>query len=191
LDTANQLAYTYAYTRRDVPAPSPIPGQLFATHPAVDFVLSARKDPEIIRELDVTIPNPGFDRARLDFTGIRVATPFSYGADIYLTPDEEEFRPRDVTFRERYLVDFLYIWKAHHHGAHSHHNDPAMTRNIAVDVTRALTSLARSAEGRRWKARIALVADDVTVAPMHGLEAVDMSDAVGSIDFRDVTLNLK
>ncbi len=191
LDPVNQLQYTYDYTRRDVPVPPPVPGQLFTTHPAVDFALSGRRDPEIVRSLDVTVPKPGFGRARLNFTGVRVTTPLSYGADIYLVPADEAFRPREVGFRERYLVGLLYMWKAHHHGTHGGHgghNDPARTHNIAVDVTRALGELARSGDGRRWKVWVALTPDSLSHAPMHVLAAANANDAAMNLDFRDVTL---
>jgi tyrosinase len=190
LDPESQLQYTYDYTRRDVPVPPPVPGQLFATHPALDFALSGRKDPEIVRSLDVTVPAPGFARARLNFTGVQVMTPFSYDAEIYLVPADEAFRPREASFRERYFVGYLYIWK-HHHGAHGEHGDPnapPRMHNIAVDVTRALAELARSGDGRRWKVWIALAADTEPHAPVNVLEAATATDAATSMDFRDVTL---
>jgi tyrosinase len=191
LDTVNQLQYTYDYTRRDVPPSVPVPGQLFTTHPAVDFVLSGRRDPDIVRSLDLTVPRPGFSRARLNFTGVQVMPPFSYGIDIYMVPADEEFQPREKSVRERYLVDLVYIWKAHHHGphgGHGGHNNPMLMHNIAVDVTRALGELARSGDARRWKVWIALSAASVSRAPMRLLAAATDYDAVMNVNFRDVTL---
>jgi tyrosinase len=191
LDPLNQLQYTYDYTRHDAPSPPPLPNQLFTTHPAVDFVLSGHKDPEIVRSLDVAAPEPGFRRARLNFTGVQVTTPFSYGADIYLVPADEEFQPREAGFRERYLVDLMYMWKAHPHGAHEGHGGhghPALTHNIAVDVTRTLDELAHSGDQRPWKVWIALTADSASMAHMHVPDAANTHNVAMNMDFRSVTL---
>lgn len=191
LDPVNQLGYTYDYTRRDVPVAPPVPGQLFTTHPAVDFVLSGRKDPEIVRSLDVIVPKPGFATARLNFRGVQVMTPFSYSADIYLVPRDEEFRPREVLFRERYLVNFLYIWMAHHHGSHGgngSHSETVHTHNIAVNVTLTLGELASYGDERRWRVWIALSTDSLSLAPVHALIAATANDSAMKMDFRDVTL---
>ncbi len=63
LDTAAQLGYVYEY--KPGPPPPTLPSELeaarpFPAHPAFDFVVSAHKPPEIVRALDVTIPEPGF-----------------------------------------------------------------------------------------------------------------------------------
>ena len=53
------------YEYKPGPPPPTPPSDLdaarpFPAHPAFDFVVSARKAPEIVRALDVTIPAPGF-----------------------------------------------------------------------------------------------------------------------------------
>ncbi len=102
-----------------------------------------------MRTLDVTVPAPGFKAAQLLFTKVNVATPFSYGADIYLTPAGEELRTTDRGFRERCLADMLYFWKAYgHHSGHAGH-----TVDLIADVGKALQSLADTHAGEPWRVR--------------------------------------
>ncbi len=95
--------------------------------------------PALVRTLEL-------DRARAGRGGrdaaarqtSRCTTPFSYGADIYLTPAGEELRTEDRAFRARYLADVLYFWKSHHsHGDNTH--------NITVDLGRVIEALSPAA----------------------------------------------
>lgn len=196
LDPVVQLGYTYEWlpgaappARRAVAAQS-----LFPTHPAVDFVVSARKQPELVRTLDVTIPAPGFDVARLTFTEVNVMASFSYGADIYLTPEDEEFRPNDRDFRDRYLADLLYLWKPHDHG---HGGHGRRTIDIAVDIGRALTSLAGKHPGEKWRVSVALTASEGGLRPHNGdhdhkgvAAAPPPGDPADAMNFGDLTLRI-
>ena len=164
LDTKAQLGYVYEYT----PGPPPPTPQSvleavrpFPAHPAFDFVVSARKRPEIVRALDVTIPAPGFSGAQLVLSGMNVHTPFSYSADVYLTPAGEELRLDDREFRATHLVDLLYIWKAHHGGGDGH------SRDLVVDLNAALMPLSETHAGERWRVSVALGASE-TRAPAQG-----------------------
>jgi tyrosinase len=169
LDPAAQLGYTYEWTPGEPPPARPevAAKALFPAHPAVDFAVSARKQPEIVRTLDVAIPDPGFDEARLTFTDVNVRTAFSYGADIYLAPESEEFRPNDRDFRDRHLADMLYFWKAHHHGGHG--GDGGHERHtLIVDIGRALASLADQHPGEKWRVTVALAASEGGRRPENG-----------------------
>lgn len=168
LDPATQLRYTYLYTPGTPPASDGGGGErLFATHPAVDFVVSGRKAPELVRSLDVAVPRPGFTSARLVVTGLKISSSFSYGVDVYLTPADEEFRPEDVEFRERYLVDLLFVWRHHHHhgpvGRARHgHDQPEPSQphalDAVVDIGQAIGSLARTHPEQPWRLWVALAA---------------------------------
>jgi hypothetical protein len=155
LDPETQLGYVYEYTpgelapeRREALAAAPFP-----THPALDVVASARNRPALVRTIEFTVPQPGVKDALLRLTHVHVTTPFSYGADIYVTPASEELRTEARAFRERYLANVLYFWQSHHsHGENTH--------NITVDVGRAFKSLARSHAGERWVVSVALTASD-------------------------------
>lgn len=164
LDHERQLGYVYEYTpgpaapeRREVRAAAPFP-----THPALDVVTSARSTPALVRTLELTVPSPdSVDGASLQLTDVKVTTPFSYGADIYLTPAGEELRTEDRAFRERHLADVLYFWKAHHaHGDHTH--------VISLDLGRVLRSLARAHAGERWVVSVALTASTTSSGPGGG-----------------------
>ena len=193
LDTETQLGYVYEYTpgeqapvRPAVAAPP-----LFPAHPAFDFVVSARKKPELVRTLDITIPKPGVEGAYLLLTGMNVTTPFSYSADIYLTPAGEELHLEDREFRATHLADLLYFWQAHH-GA----ND-ARTHDLTVDLGRALRALAETHAGERWRVSVALGASGTRPRPHHGehehphaAAAPQAVDPAEVIDFGDLTLNV-
>jgi hypothetical protein len=167
---ATELGYTYQYTPGTLPPAHLGVGageeRLFATHPAVDFAVSGRKAPELVRSLDVTVPRQGLTSARLVVTGLKVPWSFSYGVDIYLTPADEEFRPEDVEFRERYLIDLLFVWRHHLHGhagrADHSHGQPGPLEphalDVAVDVGQAVGSLARTHPGQEWRLWVALAA---------------------------------
>lgn len=107
LDTKTQLGYVYEHTPGEqAPAWATVEATaLFPAHPAFDFVVSARKKPELVRTLDVTIPEPGFENAQLLLTGVNVMTPFSYSADIYLARASEELHLEDREFRATHLAD--------------------------------------------------------------------------------------
>jgi tyrosinase len=205
LDPAAQLGCTYEYTPAE-PLMALGGERLFASHPAVDFALSGRTRPEVVRTLDVTIPKPGFNAARLVFTGLQVATPFSYGLDIYLTPRGEQLRPQDADFRDRYLLDLLYLWRAHHHdgrphGSHHNHEQPgqhARTLNFAVDVGQALGSLAQTHAGQTWRVWVALAAAASAPGALHAHEervagtaaAMSVDTLANSMDFHDLRLRV-
>jgi tyrosinase len=195
LDTKTQLGYVYEYTPGEpAPArPAVAAGGLFPAHPAFDFVVSARKPPELARTLDVTIPARGFEGAHLLLTGVNVATPFSYSADIYLTPAGEELRLEDREFRATHLAGLLYFWRVHHGGEHRR------THDLTVDLGPALRSLAETRPGEQWRVSVTLGASETKPAPHHGdhehghthraaaRQAVDLPEAM---DFDDLTLNV-
>jgi tyrosinase len=143
-DTERQLGYIYEYTpgevapeQREARAPTP-----FRTHPALDVVASARNRPALVRTIEFSV-QPGSEHALLRLTDVSVTTPFSYSADIYLTPAGEKLRTEDRAFRERHLADVLYFWQSQHsHGENTH--------DITVDLGSALKSLARSHAGEQW-----------------------------------------
>jgi hypothetical protein len=192
LETEAQLGYVYEYTPGE-PAPTPTV-ELFPTHPALDFVASARKPPAIVRTVEFTVPQPGVEGATLRFTDVHVTTPFSYGADVYLTPAGEELRTQDRAFRARYLANMLYFWRAHHsHGDNTH--------NITVDLSRALPYLTRSHAGERWVVSVALTASDSGGTPHggghghdhgggHGHPALAPADPAQTMNFGDLTLDI-
>ena len=164
LDPANDLGYTYLYTP-GTPAPSDLGGgeRLFATHPAVDFVVSGRKTPELVRSLDVAVPQPGLTSAQLVVTGLKILSSFSYGVDLYLAPADEEFRPQDAGFRERHLVNLLFVWRHHHHHDPSDpvrrgQPEPSHALNAVVDIGQAIGSLATTRPGQPWRLWVALAA---------------------------------
>jgi hypothetical protein len=162
-------------------------------HPAFDFVVSARKKPELVRTLDVTIPAPGFEGAQLLLTGVNVMTAFSYSADIYLTPAGEELRLDDREFRATHLADLLYFWQAHHG------SNGARTHDLTVDLGRALESLAETHQGEEWRVSVALAASETQPRPHHGhhepgevraAAAPQAADLAETMDFGDLTLNV-
>lgn len=154
LDPETQLGYVYEYTPGEVaPEREAQAAAFFPTHPALDVVTSARNRPALVRTIELTVPQPGVKDALLRLTDVHVTTPFSYGADIYLTPASEELRTEDRTFRQRYLANVLYFWQSHHsHGDNTH--------NITVDLGSAVKSLARSHAGEQWVVSVALTASD-------------------------------
>jgi len=172
-----QLGYTYEYIPGDRPPVRALVGAgdgLFAAHPAVDFVVSGRKTPELVRSLDVKVPQRDLTSARLVVTGLKIPSSFSYGLDVYLAPADQDFRPEDVEFRERYLVDQLFVWRHHAHGdprqpQHGHGRSEQPQRhalNALVDVGQAVGSLARNRPGQDWRLWVALAAvtDEVGAA---------------------------
>ena len=184
VDTEMQLGYVYEYTPGPPPPPPPsglLAAQAFPAHPAFDFVVSARKEPEIVRELDVEIPAPGFSVAELVLSGFNVHTPFSYSADIYLTPADEELRLDDRDFRATHLVDLVYIWKAHHGGDERH------SRDLVVDLKRALVPLSETHAREKWRISVALGASE-TPAPQA--EEVPAGDRAAAMEFGDLTLDV-
>ena len=113
----------------------------------------ARNRPALVRTLELTVPEPGVDVAKLHLGDVKVTTPFSYSADIYLTPAGEELRTEDREFRARYLADVRYIWKSHHaHGDHTH--------NMTVDLGQIVRALANRHAGEPWVVSVALTASD-------------------------------
>ena len=190
LDTM-QLGYVYEYTPGEPaparPAVAAMP--LFPAHPAFDFVVSARKEPDLVRTLDITIPEPGVEGAHLLLTGMNVTTPFSYSADIYLTPAGEELRLEDREFRATHLADLLYFWRAHHGGHDRRAHD------LTVDLGGALKSLAEAHAGEQWRVSIALGASQTPPRPHHrehehGAAAHPEGDLAQTMDFGDLTLNV-
>jgi hypothetical protein len=186
LDTEAQLGYRYEFSPGE-PAPPPT-AAIFPTHPAIDFVASARTEPAIVRTVEFNVPPPGVESAVLQFTDVHVTTPFSYGADIYLTPAGEELRTSDRAFRATYLANMLFFWKAHHsHGDNKH--------VITVDVGRALTYLARSHAGERWVVSVALTAVEGG-GHGHGGHEHDPAAAAApasaeAMNFGDLTLDIR
>jgi hypothetical protein len=136
--------------------------------------VSGHKEPELVRTLDVSVPEPDFEGAQLVLTNVKAAGHFSYGADIYLTPADEELHPLDRDFRERYLADTLYFWKhLHHHGGHA---TPEL--DMSVDLTGVLKSLAAARPHERWRLSVALAASG------------DSHPQPEMLDFGDLTLNV-
>ncbi len=146
LDPETQLGYVYEYTPGEVPPEQPDAQAAapFPTHPALDVVTSARSRPALVRTIELTVPQPGVKDALLRLTDVHVTTPFSYGADIYLTRAGEELRTEDRAFRQRYLANVLYFWRAHHSLGDN-------TNNITVDLGSAVKSLtARMPASSGW-----------------------------------------
>jgi len=149
------MGYVYEYTPGPV---APVPREAraeapFPAHPARDVVASARNRPALVRTLELTVPKPGVDVAKLHLGDVKVTTPFSYSADIYLTPAGVELRTENHEFRARYLADVRYIWKSHHaHGDHTH--------NMTVDLGRIVRALANRHAGESWVVSVALTASD-------------------------------
>lgn len=153
LDPETQLGYVYEYTPGEVPPDVQAAAALFPTHPALDVVTSARNQPALVRTIEFTVPQPGVTDASLRLTDVHVTLPFSYGADIYLTPAGEKLRTQDRAFRQRHLANVLKIWRAHHaHGDNTH--------DITVDLGRAVQALAGSHAGEQWVVSVALTASD-------------------------------
>ncbi|MDQ4032330.1 MAG: tyrosinase family protein [Actinomycetota bacterium] len=192
LDPEAQLGYVYEYTpgevapEREAQAVAPFP-----THPALDVVTSARNRPALVRTISLTVPQPGVKDALLRLTDVHVTRPFSYGADIYLTPAREELRTEDRAFRARYLANVLYFWQSHHsHGDNTH--------NITVDLGRALKSLARPHAGELWVVSVALTARD-SGGNGHGVHdrghpeaaAAETANPAQMMNFGDLTLDVR
>lgn len=210
LDPATDLGYTYLYTPGTPPTSGGSGERLFATHPAVDFVVSGRKTPELVRSLDVTVPQPGFTSAQLLVTGLKIPSSFSYGVDVYLTPADEEFRPDEVGFRERYLVDLLFVWRHHHHHetadrARHDHRQPEPSQphalNAVIDIGQAIDSLAKTRPGQPWRLWVALAAmtdelDDAGTAQGGGVRfrpaaAMARDNLAKSMEPGDLTVVVK
>lgn len=192
LDT-KALGYLYEYAPGEQPPARPAVAAMapFPAHPAFDFVVSARKKPELVRTLDITIPAPRVEGAHLLLTGMNVTTPFSYSADIYLTAAGEELRLEDRGFRAAHLADLLYFWQAHHGP-----ND-GRTHDLTVDLGPALKALAETHAGEQWRVSVALGASGTRPRPHHGehghphAAAAPLAiDPAGMIDFGDLTLNV-
>ncbi|HEY0071462.1 MAG TPA: hypothetical protein VGE04_15970, partial [Chloroflexia bacterium] len=178
----------------------------FPVHPAKDFALSGRKEPDVVRTTDLTIPEPGAVNGQVRIKGVNVATPVSYNGDIYLSPPDVEFNPQDREFREKYFADLISIWKAHSghdhsgHGGHGAHDASADSNgrievDLVVDLTPQLSSLAQSHAGETWKLNIALTAFPEQVRG-NGLRADAAPSAVSRsrdevaalIDIKDVQM---
>jgi Common central domain of tyrosinase len=186
LDAA-KMGYEYEYKpQQPAMAFAEVVGQLFVSHPAVDFVWSGTRSPALVRTADLNIPGSGFHTAKLVFTGVNVANPVSYEGDIYLTPKGQDFRPQDPDFRRRFLVDLIFIWEAHRmsgatgggHGAH------AASAYVVLDITRRLRRLSETHSGERWTISVALNVDPTakTAAPASIAEIVNFKDLL--IDIR-------
>ena len=194
LDTKTQLGYVYEYTPGEQAPPRRADSATprFPAHPAFDFVVSARKKPDLVRTLDITIPEPGVEGAHLLLTGVKVMTPFSYSADIYLTPVGEELHLEDREFRATHLADLLYFWQAHHGG-----ND-GRTHDLTVDLGRALKALAEAHAGEQWRISVALGASDAQPRHhgehdhdhAHGAAGHPAVDPAVTLDFGDMVLNV-
>jgi tyrosinase len=194
LDT-RQLGYLYQDTPGEpAPArPAVAATPLFPAHPAFDFVVSASRKPDLVRTLDITIPQPGVDGAHLLLTGVKVTTPFSYSADVYLTPAGEELRLEDRDFRATHLADLLYFWQAHH-GGHA-----GRTHDLTIDLGRALKALATTHAGEQWRVWVALGASETPRRPHHGehehphangAAAPQEVDLAAAMNFGDLTLDI-
>jgi hypothetical protein len=192
LDTETQLGYIYEYAPGEqAPAVSTLeatPG--FPAHPAFDFAVSARKQPELVRTLDVTIP-ASFEGAHLLLTGVNVMTPFSYSADVYLTHPGEELRFEDRDFRATHLADLLYFWRAHHGDGRRR------THDLTVDLGPALRSVANGRAGEHWRVSVALGASDTKPRHHHGDHQHGHGSAVDDaavraeiMDFDELTLTV-
>jgi hypothetical protein len=130
----------------------------FQIHPAVDFALSGRREPVVVRALDFTVPQPGFSRVYLRVTGVTTGTPFNYEGNVYLVPQDVEFQPRDPAFREMHFADLFTILQTPGHltPAGSVEPDSLGETEIVVDLTKQLQSLAQSHAGETWIAIVAL-----------------------------------
>jgi tyrosinase-like protein len=188
LDTA-MLGYTYEYTPGEVAPEQHVGAAPFPTHPALDIATSASSRPALVRTIELTVPPPGVKDALLQLTEVQVTRPFSYGADIYLTPASEQLRTDDRAFREQYLANVLFFWEAHHsHGENKH--------NITVDLGRALKSLAYSHAGEQWVVSVALTMSDGGGAGHgdgHGhpeAMAAVAADPAEMMNFGDLTLDV-
>ena len=215
------LGYSYDYTPPPPIAdgsPLGIAGteELFPTHPAKDFALSGVKEPETVRTMEVTIPDTEVSDGKMRMTGVKVATPFTYSGDVYLTPPGVEFNPQDPDFREKYFADLFTVWRAHEghdehtghgHGGHEDHgghegheghdmgNGTSSTRqiDIVVDLTPELRSLAQSHAGETWTVSVALVVqpDEQASGDMLGAAPSDDSGPRESVDFDSMRLELR
>jgi Common central domain of tyrosinase len=184
LDLETQLGYIYEYTPGE-PPPEQIRA-LFPTHPALDIVTSARNRPALVRTIELTVPAPGVEDVSLRLSDVHVTTPFSYGADIYLSPADEELHTDDRKFRQRYLADVLYFWQSHHsHGDNTH--------TITVDLSRAVKSLAHSHAGERWMVSVALTASDRGGSghDHDHFQAAAPANPAERMNFGDLTLHIR
>jgi hypothetical protein len=159
LDAA-KMGYQYEYNpAKSTGVLAEVAGQLFVTRPAVDFVWSGVRPSALVRTADFRIPEPGFHTAKLVFTGVNVANSVSYEGDIYLTPRGENFRPQDPDFRRHFLLDLIFIWKAHHMSSAMHGGAQGSSAYVVVDITRALRTLAETHHGETWMVSVALNPD--------------------------------
>ena len=187
-----KLGYAYEYLPGEVAPEQDEAAAPFPTHPALDVVPSARNRPAVVRTIAFTVPQPGIKDALLRLTDVHVTTPFSYGADIYLTPANEELRTEARAFRARYLANILYFWKAHHS-----HGDTLHT--VTVDLGRALQPLVRSHAGEQWVVSVALTASN-SGGNGHGgghhpghpeAAAREAGDPAEMMNFGDLTLDVR
>lgn len=190
LDTETQLGYVYEYTPGEVAPGLVVAAAVFPTHPALDVVTSARNQPALVRTIELIVPQPGVQEALLRLTDVHVTTPFSYGADVYLTPAGEKLRTEDRSFRQQYLANVLYFWRSHHsHGDNTH--------DITVDLGRAVQALARSHAGEQWTVSVALTASGSGDGHggghggHHRATAAEAADPAEVMNFGDLTLDVR
>ena len=165
---ASQLGYTYA--------------QKTLLHPGlVARVASERMTP--IKELsfDVTIPKPGFKRAKLLISGEKTEGASPHVVYYYLYPPNVKLSVDDPQFREKYYagMDAVFGGASVAGAAHAHH--PPNSK-IRVDVTKALGRAAEKSAGEKWKitavyrgaydresgkARPCLLGQDVNQGPIY------------------------
>ena len=97
---------------------------------------------------DFTVPSPGFERAELHISEVKLAGAASHVVRYYAHPAGVAFRADDPSFQK-----YLAATDAHFGGppaagkAHGHHPPRGEVR---VDVTKALARLARSHAGEAW-----------------------------------------
>jgi tyrosinase len=203
-DPGPDKGYSYEYTPPAPPtegALESVSAELFPTHPAKDFAASGQKEPEAVETMAITIPEPGFSEGQVRLKGVTLGTPFPYSGDIYLSPQDVAFNPRDFDFREKYFVNLISIWMGHEgHEGHGDHNDHGAGNtahgmhdvDILVDLTPQLRSLAATHAGETWNLNVALVTLEDEQQPQGMLEAVEGSAAPADIvKLRDMQLEIK
>ncbi|HEY0068596.1 MAG TPA: hypothetical protein VGE04_01360 [Chloroflexia bacterium] len=168
------------------------PRRYFPTHPAVDFAQSGIREPDVVHRLEFVVPPPGFKEAWLRLSGVKVSPPVSYSGDVYITPIDVEFTPRDRTFRQTYFVDLISMLgssppRGSGEGDRGPPNggraeDPAGVP-LVVDLTGQLVSLAQEHEGEVWVITVALVAimrpnqkapDDASLANLINFDTMEL-----------------
>ena len=171
LSTAD-LGYRYEYVPAVVPPPLLMmaEGALFPPLPAAGMALSGRLPIEVLRTMEVPVPEAVEAPVMFTLTGVPRPSSFSYNGDVYLYPEGEEFTPRNERFRRRFLVDVFSIWESHH----AHTVESAETE-IVLDLTEEMQALSAGHAGETWNLTVALVANTLGRESRHAFAA----DAVG------------